>query len=226
MGYVIFYLTLIRAGGILIGRAIDLDTHFRVGGAIGSELQVKDCPKNDGFRPKCKAASLLLHLTPKSSAYLENSWIWTADHDLDSDNEDQINVFAGRGVLVESQGPTWLYGTASEHNVLYQYQLSGAKDIYLGMIQTESPYFQPVPAAPSPFDPGLFTNDPDFSQCPLTAEICSVSWAIRILNSTTVYSMGSGKSALTLQSNSMVNLAFCLNLQGSTAGFSTILKNA
>lgn len=32
----------------------------------------------------------------------------------------QISIFAGRGILIESQGPTWLYGTAAEHSVLYQ----------------------------------------------------------------------------------------------------------
>lgn len=176
-----------------------IDTHFRVGGAVGSDLQVQNCAKQDGFNPQCKAASLLLHLTPKSSAYVENSWIWTADHDLDSDSEGQINVYTGRGVLVESQGPTWLYATASEHNVLYQYQLSGVKDIYLGMIQTESPYFQPDPRAPLPFDTGLFTNDPNFHHCPLAAKKCRMAWAFRIIDSTTVYSMGAGKPCLILR---------------------------
>jgi hypothetical protein len=42
-----------------------------------------------------------------------------------------------------------MYGTSSEHNILYQYQVSGAKDLYMGMIQAESPYFQPVPRAPA-----------------------------------------------------------------------------
>lgn len=29
---------------------------------------------------------MLLHLTKTSSAYLENVWAWTADHDLDGDS--------------------------------------------------------------------------------------------------------------------------------------------
>lgn len=130
---------------------------------------------------------------------MENSWIWTADHDLDSDSEGQINIYTGRGVLVESQGPTWLYATASEHNILYQYQLLGVKDIYLGMIQTESPYFQPDPRAPLPFDTGLFTNDSNFHHCPLAAIKCRMAWAFRIIDSTTVYSMGAGKLCLILR---------------------------
>lgn len=134
-----------------------------------------------------------MHLSSKSSAYLENIWIWTADHDLDIVSQDQISVYSARGVLVESQGPTWMYGTASEHNVLYQYQLSNAKNIYMGMIQTESPYFQPIPKAPSPFTPGLFPNDPTFRDCGSSTVPCAVSWALRILDSSTIYSMGSGR---------------------------------
>jgi hypothetical protein len=67
------------------------DTHVRVGGAIGSELQKGDCPKQSGqLRPTCQAASLLMHFTPTSSAYLENVWVWVADHDLDVESQDQI----------------------------------------------------------------------------------------------------------------------------------------
>lgn len=132
-----------------------------------------------------------MHLTPKSSGYLENVWVWVADHDLDVVDQTQIDVYVGRGILIESQGPTWLYGTASEHSVLYQYQLSGAKDILMGMIQTESPYFQAIPAAPAPF-PAIFPNDPTFSNCTVGSLLCGVSWAVRIIDSSTVYVLGAG----------------------------------
>lgn len=135
---------------------------------------------------------MLLHLTPKSSAYLENIWAWVADHDLDVVSQDQIDIYAARGILIESQGPTWLYGTSSEHNVLYQYQVSGAKDLVLGMIQTESPYFQPVPKAPKPFSTGLFPNDPTFNDCPAGSKTCAYSWALRVIDSTSTYFLGSG----------------------------------
>jgi hypothetical protein len=60
------------------------DTYVRVGGAKGSDLDLAKCPKLTGtVNPNCKAASLLMHLTPGSTAYLENSWIWVADHDLE-----------------------------------------------------------------------------------------------------------------------------------------------
>jgi hypothetical protein len=42
-----------------------------------------------------------------------------------------------------------MYGTAFEHSLLYQYNLNGARNVYMGMIQTETPYFQP--AANTPF---------------------------------------------------------------------------
>jgi hypothetical protein len=127
---------------IWLTRTFVLDSHFRVGGAIGSSLQKDDCPKKSGsVNSDCVGASLLLHLTLTSSAYMENIWVWVADHDLDVITQDQIDIYVGRGVLIESQGPTWLYGTTSEHCVLYKYQLFGARDVLLGMIQTESPYY-------------------------------------------------------------------------------------
>ncbi|KAF6792624.1 hypothetical protein CSOJ01_14144 [Colletotrichum sojae] len=160
------------------------DSHFRVGGAIGSDIQVENCPtqsQNDG----CVAASMLMHITTKASAYLENVWMWVADHDTDKVSQDQINIFSARGVLIESQGPTWLWGTSVEHNVLYQYQLSGAQDIVLGLVQTESPYFQVSPAAPAPFSNGLvFANDPDFSECG-SSKSCAMSWGLRLVDSST-----------------------------------------
>ncbi|KAJ6263043.1 Glucan 1,3-beta-glucosidase [Drechslerella dactyloides] len=186
------------AGAILVewnvhettqGSAAMWDCHFRVGGAKGSNLQLEQCPKGTVSK-SCKAASMLLHITTKSSGYFENVWAWVADHDLDKATKPhetdtgkyQISVFSARGILIESQGPTWLYGTGSEHNVLYQYQLHGAKDVFLGHMQTETPYYQPSPGAPGPIvvnpvmpapgasPPGAvvlpyFSGEPSFKQC-------------------------------------------------------------
>jgi hypothetical protein len=105
--------------------------------------------------------------------------------------KDQIDVYAGRGLLIESDR-AWLWGTASEHAVLYQYQLSNATNIFMSMIQTESPYFQPTPRAPRPFQTGLFPNDPLFADCALAGDKCATSWAVRIVDSTTVYILGAG----------------------------------
>ena len=168
------------------------DSHFRVGGAKGSNLQSAACPKLTGkVNANCKAASLMLHLTANSNAYLENVWAWTADHDMDSKAQTQIDIYSGRGILIESN-KAWLWGTASEHNVLYQYQLNKASNIFLGMIQTETPYFQPGPAAPGPFTPGKFNSDPTFSNCKSGDKLCALAWAVRVVNSDNVFLVGAG----------------------------------
>ncbi|KAI5803498.1 glucan 1,3-beta-glucosidase [Peziza echinospora] len=177
------------------GSAAMWDSHFRVGGAAGSDLQNAQCPKKTGkIDPKCISAAMLLHLTPTSSAYLENVWAWVADHDLDIQAQTQIDIFVARGILIESQGPTWLYGTASEHCVLYQYQTYKAKNLFMGMIQTETPYFQGTPLAPAPFTAtvGKFNADPDFSDCPAGSLTCAFAWGLRIVESSDVFMYGGG----------------------------------
>ena len=111
------------------------DTHFRIGGAAGTNLETPQCAKNlPGVRSECVGAFMLLHLTPSSSAYLENVWAWTSDHDLDNDHS-QLSLYTGRGIYIESaQGPVWMYGTASEHNVMYQYNIVNAKNVILALI--------------------------------------------------------------------------------------------
>ena len=179
------------------------DSHFRIGGGMGTDLDLDHCPKfsqND----ECIAASLMFRITPQASGYFENVWAWLADHDNDASvfNQPdstitQISIFGARGMLIESQGPSWFYGSGSEHSVMYNYLLSGAKDVYMGHIQTESPYFQPVPAAPAPFaQQKRFPNDPDFSKCNVTANSdngqCRYAWGLRIVDSAdvTIHSAG------------------------------------
>ncbi|KAJ5627671.1 hypothetical protein N7490_009899 [Penicillium lividum] len=171
------------------------DVHFRVGGAAGSELQGDTCPKTPHVttdpKAECMAAFLLLHVTEEASAYLENTWMWTADHDLDLAAHAQINVYTGRGILIESKGPVWLWGTASEHHQLYNYQVSNAENVFMGLIQTETPYYQSNPGALTPFTPQPKKwNDPDFSTC--TTASCRKSWGLRVLNSSETYIYGAG----------------------------------
>lgn len=85
------------------------DSHFRVGGAKGTDLQLDNCPAGSKVNTDCIAAAMLFHMTPTSSGYFENVWMWTADHDLDSPGSlsaaaSQINVFSARRALIESQG--------------------------------------------------------------------------------------------------------------------------
>lgn len=54
------------------------DSHFRVGGGTGTDLDVNTCPKG-GFNENCIAVSLMLHVTSQASGYFENVWTWIAD---------------------------------------------------------------------------------------------------------------------------------------------------
>jgi len=89
----------------------------------------------------------MLHMTTNAGAYVENAWLWTGDHDIDRGG--MVNVSNPRGLLIESSGPTYLYGTASEHNFMYQYNISGASHVTMLLTQCEIPYWiDPVAAYP------------------------------------------------------------------------------
>lgn len=84
--------------------------HFRVGGARGSEVRGERCERPEG----CLAARVALHLRRGSGSYWENTWGWTADHDLDagvlgSAGGDVYPGVAG-GLLVEATRGTWMLG--------------------------------------------------------------------------------------------------------------------
>lgn len=103
----------------------------------------------------------------------------------------QIDIYSGRGILIESVNPTWLYASAFEHNVLYQYMVWGANNLFMGLIQTESPYFQTMPPAPAPYGPsvGTFPGDPSFANC--RGNGC-MSWGLMIERSSDVLIYGAG----------------------------------
>ncbi|KAH8599479.1 pectin lyase fold/virulence factor [Bisporella sp. PMI_857] len=131
------------------------DVHTRVGGIAGSNLQVAQClkqPSSTVVRTACIGAYQLMRITTSASGlYMENVWLWTADHDVDDQGLQQIDVYVGRGLNIESTaGNIWLVGTGVEHNTLYQYQLYNTQKIYLGFAQIETPYYQPNPQAPHP----------------------------------------------------------------------------
>lgn len=132
-------------------------------------------------------------------------------HDIEDYSDTQLSIFAGRGLLIESQGPVWVAASSVEHFTLYQYQLYNASNIYMGMIQTETPYYQPNPPAPYPFDTiSTALHDPDFATdcAPLltpgsnftvpmvvgsniTAP-CEMAWGLRIVDSSNVVVYGAG----------------------------------
>ncbi|KAJ3501572.1 hypothetical protein NLJ89_g9279 [Agrocybe chaxingu] len=162
------------------------DSHIRTAGAAGTNLEADRCPTSGaGGFAACSAAFMSLHLTPQSTAYLEGTWVWLSDHDLDLPGERRISVYSGRGILSESQGPVWLIGTA-EHHTIYQYNLVNAANHYMGLIQTESPYFQPNPVAPTPFSINAAYKDPTpYSPNPS-------AWALHIKTSRNILIFGAG----------------------------------
>lgn len=175
---------------------IIIDCHVRIGGALGSNMQVAQCPAltSGAVNPKCIAGSLMMHITSGASGYFENVWLWTADHDIDNLLNTQVSVYNARGLLVESSNPVWLYGTASEHSVFYQYQFYQASNILAAMIQTESPYYQPNPAPPAPFTNAInaFDSDPQLQYCTTGVDGCDASWAVRIIEVSNLTIAGAG----------------------------------
>lgn len=174
------------------------DCHWRIGGAYGTEMQSDTCLYSTGDTTadsSCEGAYLLFHATTKSSnVYLENAWAWVADHELDLSGQDQLNIYSGRGILIESQGPVWLWGTAAEHSVLYNYQILNAKNVFMGLIQSETPYFQPYPKANVPFTANTAWHDPTFALCSTQNVVapCYTAFGLRIIDSTNVFVYGTG----------------------------------
>ena len=122
-----------------------------------------------------------MHLTASSSAYIENMWGWTADHDLDGGHDQ--NIATGRGFLVEATSATWLHGTASEHNTLYQYNFNNAANVFIGMQQCETPYWQGTGSsslAPAPWSTLSSYSDPTFTNCGSGDAQCRMAWFARI----------------------------------------------
>ncbi|MCJ1285822.1 hypothetical protein MMC26_005163 [Xylographa opegraphella] len=171
------------------------DVHMRIGGSAGTDLQSNTCAKNPNVtapaNTACEGAFLLLHVTPKASIYMENNWLWVADHELDLGDHDQINIFNGRGMLIESApGPVWMYGTSAEHSQLYNYQVVNAENVYMGAIQTETPYYQSNPTALTPFTANAAYSDPTFAGC--TTPGCQKAWGLRVVSSSKILVYGAG----------------------------------
>jgi glucan 1,3-beta-glucosidase len=175
------------------------DVHIRLGGFAGTSLQLLECAAEgteDVINPACVAAFMSMHITADANMlFTENCWLWVADHDLEDPWVRRVSIFAGRGLLIESRrGQIWLSATSSEHHVLYQYQLHGTRNIYLGHAQTESPYFQPRPSARYPFPVVPELHDPDFaSDCQDNpTPDCESAWAMRVIDSSDVAVYGAG----------------------------------
>ncbi|KAF1965868.1 beta-1,3-exoglucanase [Bimuria novae-zelandiae CBS 107.79] len=196
------------------------DVHVRAGGFAGSQLQQEQCVKTPelvttsaNLKKECIALYLSMHITKWASGlYMENNWLWISDHDLDDSlaKNTQITLYAGRGLLDESvQGRVWLYGTAVEHHVKYEYQFVDTKDVVMGQIQTETAYYQPNPDATIPFPEDPLFHDPVFSPTPANSSSLNATspstntthpvspnntsgWGLRIVRSNNINVYGAG----------------------------------
>ncbi|GAB7341544.1 hypothetical protein MBLNU457_7757t2 [Dothideomycetes sp. NU457] len=170
------------------------DVHWRVGGSNGTELQSDNCVLRPNVAnvatPECQVSFLLVHLTEKASVLMSNNWGWVSDHELDLEDHLQISIYNGRGLLIESQGPNWIYGSSIEHSMLYNYQVANAKDLYMGHIQSETAYMQSNPNALTPYPPLSQWSDPTFEEC--FAVTCFKTYGLRIFNSTYILVYGAG----------------------------------
>ncbi|KAG8919013.1 hypothetical protein FRC01_001524 [Tulasnella sp. 417] len=149
------------------------DVHIRLGGFTGSGMQTDNCLKQTGHAiAPCTAAHTGLHITSQATGYFEGTWVWTADHDLDHTGEGQIDVYSGRGLSLK-------------HHAIVQYSFVNSKNVYAGLIQTETPYYQPGPGTPSPFTLSPTFHDPTFTNGPN-------AWALYIAKSQQIYVYGAG----------------------------------
>ncbi|KAK4102737.1 glycoside hydrolase family 55 protein [Parathielavia hyrcaniae] len=189
------------AGAVLIewnvraeskGAAALWDVHVRIGGATGTDLGPDECPALlSGIAPGCNAASLMMHITPSASGYFENMWLWVADHMIDdpdlidaNNTMVQNSVYVARGLLVESTSAVWLYGTSSEHAVMYQYNFHKAKNIFAA---------HAAAACPVHIGRRRLPGDPDYT-CAAGNEFsgCDESWAVLIRQSESIFVAGAG----------------------------------
>ncbi|KAI5288229.1 hypothetical protein KEM54_005374 [Ascosphaera aggregata] len=161
-----------------------------VGGFKGADDITNNCKDVNNV---CKAAYNGLYLTTSSSVYVENTWVWVADHMTEGDGGS--NIAGKAGVRVESTQGTWLYGLGSEHWWFYSLGLVNAKNVAVALLQAETNYDQGIRApdnrqAPTPWTPNTKEGDPTFSTCASAA--CRVGYAAWITGGSDIFLYGEG----------------------------------
>lgn len=91
--------------------------------------------------------------------------------------------------IESTTGPFWLVGTAVEHHSLYQYQFADTTNIFASQLQTETPYYQPLPTSLVPFTANDTLQDPTFD-CDGVTGNCDEAWGLRILSSSDIFIYG------------------------------------
>lgn len=182
----------------MLGKAGDVgmwDCVFRTGGTASAHDQGTLCTTAGS---ECKSAWGFLHITSHGNAYLENIWGWNADHAVDNATAGLggaygTSIQTGRGALVESRSPTFFVGVAMEHCTFYSIMEHEAENLWLGMIQDETPYWQRLNPAPSNWTVNPRFHDPDFSNCANATDVdCHLSFGLYLDGGKNIFSYGSG----------------------------------
>ena len=124
----------------------------------------RDTEVNCGDSATCQGAYIGMHLTNKSSAYIDNVWVWVADHPSDG-SSGGTDISAKGGVLIEATKGTWLLGLGSEHFWLYNVAWNHASNVFMSFLQSESNYKQGISGEGPPSPWPATDSDPSFSWC-------------------------------------------------------------
>lgn len=180
----------------------------------------------------CAAAYLGLHLSKSSSAYINNAWVWIADHAVDGSSV-STNTAGKGGVLVEATKGTWLTGLGSEHWWYYNLGYNKASNVFVSLLQSETNYEQgnnqdgsgpPSDPPPGPFTPT--SADPVWSYCDGSAAVCRMTMNQWFNGGSTIVSYASaswnfGDNNVQANVNVMSQAPSSLQLYGLCAGPST-----
>lgn len=184
----------------VISEADVFDVVARIGGSQASTALSSQC--NDESNP-CRAAFMALHITPTGSGYFENVWGWSADHAIDGGGVQAVG--SGRGALIESTAPVFFVGVAMEHHVFYAFKTHNAQNVFLGMLQTEGPYWQTKSPAPSTWNVNSAYHDPNFSNCGSGETGCTLQFDLHVDGGSNIFSYGNAFWAIDVvtQTNSV-----------------------
>ena len=183
-----------------------------VGGTRGADALTKACGDASN---ECQGAFIGLHFAKDSSAYVENTWNWVADH-ITEEFDGGSSIAGKGGALVQTTKGTWLHGLGSEHWWLYQLNLHEASNVVVTLLQTETNYEQGDNAqqiAPAPWQPDTETwGDPDFSWCDNSAR-CHMGLSNFVTGGSDIYYFGSASWAF-FSGPGYQNCAGALQCQG------------
>ncbi|KAL3962936.1 hypothetical protein ACCO45_004459 [Purpureocillium lilacinum] len=109
-----------------------------------------------------------MHITKGAGGlYMENCWLWTADHDLDGGSNTQIDIYAGRGLLIEAT-------KVRQH----QGRLRRPDTNRIALLSTK-------PQCSSPFPINKALHDPEFDGL-------THAYGYRVVDSSGIFTYGAG----------------------------------